>query len=73
MTFDRRTLLALPLAAGIAPAALLSDAAGQSAANGGANRGARLAGDPVWPPAERFALWPGIPAGAPTPLPRPRR
>jgi len=72
MTFDRRTLLALPLAAGIAPAALLSDAAGQSATNGSASRGARLAGDPVWPPAERFALWPGIPAGAPTPLPRPR-
>jgi hypothetical protein len=30
MTFDRRTLLALPLAAGLAPAALVSDAAGQT-------------------------------------------
>jgi acetyl esterase/lipase len=27
---------------------------------------------PLWPPKERFALWPGSPPGAPGPLPRPR-
>lgn len=33
-----------------------------------------LAGDPsapAWPAAERFPLWPGVPAGAPDPLPAP--
>src|SRR5207237_9899114 len=27
---------------------------------------------PLWPPKERFALWPGSPPGAPKPLPRRR-
>ncbi|HXH16171.1 MAG TPA: alpha/beta hydrolase [Sphingomonas sp.] len=58
MTFDRRSLLSLPLAAGLAPAAFAQTAVR-----------ARPSGLPAWPPAERFALWPGIPAGAPTPLP----
>ncbi len=28
-------------------------------------------GTPLWPPKERFALWPGTPPGAPRPLPAP--
>ena len=60
MTFDRRSLLSLPLAAGIAPAAF----AQASALPGPSDI-------PAWPPAEHFLLWPGIPAGAPNPLPRP--
>lgn len=32
---------------------------------------AREPGAPLWPPKERFALWPGTPPGAPRPLPRP--
>ncbi|MGU3390965.1 alpha/beta hydrolase [Sphingomonas sp. M1A8_2b] len=61
MTVDRRSLLSLPLAAGLAPAAF-------------AQTGARVRppGMPIWPPAERFALWPGLPPGAPNPLPIPR-
>lgn len=29
-------------------------------------------GSPRWPPSERFPLWPGLPPGAPSPLPRPQ-
>ncbi len=65
MTFDRRSLLSLPLVAGLAPAAFARTGAQANAAI--ASRG----GVTTWPPAERFALWPGIPAGAPNPLPTP--
>ena len=59
MIADRRTLLALPLAAGIAPQALAQ------------SRPAAASDIPVWPPAEYFPLWPGTPPGARQPLPRP--
>jgi acetyl esterase/lipase len=65
MTFDRRTLITLPIAAGLAPAAF---AKGGAQTAPGQPRGSEL---PIWPPAERFALWPGIPPGAPNPLPIP--
>ena len=78
MTFDRRTLLSLPLAAGLAPAAFARTGA-RTGAQTGAQTGTpvsaarpRASAMPIWPPAERFALWPGIPPGAPTPLPVPR-
>ncbi|MEG3166045.1 alpha/beta hydrolase [Sphingomonas sp. PB2P19] len=64
MTPSRRSLLAIPLAAGAAPQAF--------AQTGGAQTGVAPSDIPVWPPAERFALWPGIPVGAPNPPPRPR-
>jgi acetyl esterase/lipase len=59
MIADRRTLLALPLAAGIAPQALAQ------------SRPAAASDIPFWPPAEYFPLWPGTPPGARQPLPRP--
>ncbi|PZO74946.1 MAG: alpha/beta hydrolase [Sphingomonas taxi] len=66
MTFDRRSLLTLPLAAGLTLPAFARNGAQLTA---GQPRAAEL---PVWPPAERFALWPGIPQGAPNPLPVPQ-
>jgi acetyl esterase/lipase len=65
MTFDRRTLLSLPLAAGLAPAALARSGAQVATAR------VRAPDLPIWPAAERFTLWPGIPPGAPSPLPVP--
>ena len=65
MTFDRRSLLARPVVAGLALPAF-ARAGAQFAA--GQPRAADL---PIWPPAERFALWPGLPPGARKPLPRP--
>lgn len=56
MTFDRRSLLALPLVAG-----LVRSAAAQTRP---------APGIPSWPPRESVALWPGLPPGAPNPLPR---
>jgi acetyl esterase/lipase len=58
MTPTRRSLLALPVAAGVAPQAFAQGSPAPSDI-------------PVWPPTERFPLWPGTPPGAPTPLPRP--
>ncbi len=54
----RRDLLALSVGAAAAPAL-------------GAQSGFGATTVPTWPPAEAFPLWPGLPPGAPTPLPRP--
>ena len=59
MTFDRRSLLALPIAAGAAPQAFAQ------------SRAVAPYDIPAWPPAEHFLIWPVASPGAPTPLPRP--
>jgi acetyl esterase/lipase len=59
MTFDRRSLLALPIVAGAAPQAFAQ------------TRLALPSDIPVWPPTERFLIWPVVSPGAPSPLPRP--
>jgi acetyl esterase/lipase len=66
MTFDRRSLLTLPLAAGLASPAFARSGVQFTTGQ------PRATSMPMWPPAERFALWPGIPAGAPNPLPVPQ-
>ena len=66
MSFDRRSLLTFPLAAGLALPAFARSGAQFTAAQ------PRATDLPMWPPAERFALWPGIPPGAPNPLPVPQ-
>jgi acetyl esterase/lipase len=59
MTFDRRSLLALPIAASAAPQAFAQ------------SRAVAASDIPVWPPAEYFLIWPVVSPGAPSPLPRP--
>ena len=61
MTIARRDLLALS-----------AGALGATAVAGPAQAVAAAAGDyiPHWPPAESFALWPGLPPGSPATLPR---
>ena len=56
MTFDRRSLLALPIAAGAAPQAFAQ------------SRPVAPYDIPVWPPAEHFLIWPVASPGAPTPI-----
>jgi len=64
VSIERRTFLggaAAMLAASVAEAQDYKDPAVVAAEPGA----------PLWPAKERFPLWPGIPPGAPSPLPRP--
>jgi acetyl esterase/lipase len=64
MTIDRRLFIGAALGMALAPAATRAEQWGDPP-----TPYAPGPGQPVWPPAEHFALWPGRPPGAPDPLP----
>ena len=62
MEIDRRTMIGGAVGLIAASAARAQDA--------GPAPYVRAPGGLQWPPAEHFPLWPGMPPGAPTPMPK---